>query len=74
MLDVYEALLSTRPYLAGSEFSLADLSHLPYTQYLLNAGVTAPFLDGRRPHVKAWWERCSGRHAWQQVLAAAAAK
>ncbi|NP_001295659.1 glutathione S-transferase F9-like [Jatropha curcas] len=34
VLDIYEDRLSKSKYLAGEFFSLADLSHLPFTQYL----------------------------------------
>ncbi|KAF5940658.1 hypothetical protein HYC85_021825 [Camellia sinensis] len=35
VLDIYEDRLSKSKYLAGDFFSLADLSHLPFTQYLV---------------------------------------
>ncbi|KAF8007748.1 hypothetical protein BT93_K1672 [Corymbia citriodora subsp. variegata] len=35
VLDIYEERLSKSKYLAGDFFSLADLSHLPFTQYLM---------------------------------------
>lgn len=62
VLDVYEGILATRPYLAGLTFSMADLSHLPYGSLLHEAGFSEPF--DRRPHVKAWWARLVGRAAW----------
>ncbi|KAB2041111.1 hypothetical protein ERO13_D02G110901v2 [Gossypium hirsutum] len=31
VLDIYEERLSKNKYLAGNFFSLADLSHLPFT-------------------------------------------
>lgn len=37
VLDVYEKRLGESRFLAGDEFSLADLSHLPNTQYLVSA-------------------------------------
>eukprot|EP00898_Chlorokybus_atmophyticus_P007734 jgi/Chlat1/7962/Chrsp69S07395 len=67
VLDIYEAHFAEtgNQYLAGNKYSLADLSHLPYTAYLFacNSGD----LITSRPHVKAWWERISSRPAWQKV-------
>ncbi|GFQ08002.1 glutathione s-transferase parb [Phtheirospermum japonicum] len=37
VLDVYDKRLGESRYLAGDEFSLADLSHLPNSEYLVNA-------------------------------------
>ena len=51
--------------LAGDEFTLADLSHLPYTDLLLKTEAGAGFL--RRPHLKAWWERISMRPSWLKI-------
>lgn len=67
VLDVYEGVLSKQQYLTGDSFTLADLSHLPYTGYLLLAGVTEPF--DRHPAVKAWVERISSRPIWQKLAA-----
>lgn len=68
VLDVYEAILSKQPYLTGQEFTLADLSHLPYTEYVLKVGVTEPF--DKHPAVKAWWERISSRPTWKKLTGA----
>lgn len=65
-LDVYEQHLEGRAYLVGASFSLADLTHLPYTELLKRAGVFDELI-GRRPNVKAWWERISARQAWKRV-------
>ncbi|CAM6114461.1 unnamed protein product [Calypogeia fissa] len=66
VLDVYEAHLAKSKYLAGDFFSLADLSHLPYTHYLINFGKKGEVFD-KRPHVKAWWTEISSRPAWKKV-------
>ena len=68
VLDGYEARLAKQPYLAGQDFSQADLNHLSYMHALVHmAKVTEP-LD-KRPAVKAWWERCSSRPSWVKVTA-----
>ncbi|KAL5721623.1 glutathione transferase [Ranunculus cassubicifolius] len=53
VLDIYEERLSKSKYLAGNFFSLADLSHLHYTDYLC---------------VSAWWDDITNRPAWKKVL------
>lgn len=67
VLDVYEAHLTTNEYLAGDFFSLADLSHLPYTHYLINVAQCGDAITCR-PHVNAWWEKISSRPSWKKVL------
>ncbi|XP_026663569.2 glutathione S-transferase 3-like, partial [Phoenix dactylifera] len=65
VLDVYEERLSKNKYLAGGEFTLADLNHMPYTYFLLRtpqADLVTP-----RPHVLAWWEDISSRPAWKKT-------
>lgn len=62
---MYEAHLSKNQYLAGDEFTLADLSHLPYTDLLLQTDAGKGFL--RRAHLKAWWERISSRPSWLKI-------
>ncbi|KAL6615305.1 hypothetical protein ACP70R_037575 [Stipagrostis hirtigluma subsp. patula] len=59
VLDVYEERLSKNKYLAGDFFSLADLSHFPYTFYFMTTSH-ASLLDAY-PNVKAWWERVMER-------------
>jgi len=66
VLDIYEERLSKSKYLAGDFFSLADLQHLPYTHYLVNACGKGHLISSRT-HVKAWWEDISSRPAWKKV-------
>ncbi|KAG9439468.1 hypothetical protein H6P81_019633 [Aristolochia fimbriata] len=66
-LDVYEERLSKSKYLGGDFFSLADLSHVPLTHYLVN-GTNKAYLIKDRKHVNAWWEDISGRPSWKKVL------
>ncbi|KAG0610922.1 hypothetical protein M758_7G101800 [Ceratodon purpureus] len=69
-LDVYEAHLAKSKFLAGDFFSLADLSHLPYTNLLVYAAGKSDLITSR-PHVSAWWDAISQRPAFQKVLAMA---
>ncbi|KAJ8753461.1 hypothetical protein K2173_019860 [Erythroxylum novogranatense] len=67
VLDVYEERLSKSKYLAGDSFSLADLSHLPFTQYLVGP-MQKEYLIRERKHVSAWWDDISNRPSWKKVL------
>ena len=67
VLDVYEEHLSKNKYLAGDFFSMADLSHLPLTHYLVNVAKRGKGVTSRK-HVNAWWEDISSRPAWKKVL------
>ncbi|KAI3824625.1 hypothetical protein L1987_06089 [Smallanthus sonchifolius] len=67
VLDVYEDRLSKSKYLAGDFFSLADLSHLPFTNYLVGP-VGKGYMIKERKHVSAWWDDISTRPSWLKVL------
>jgi len=66
VLDVVDRALMTQAYLAGDTFSLADISWLPYLQYL--AATPHGTLLTERPHVKSWWQRISTRPSWKKVV------
>ncbi|XP_030538614.1 glutathione S-transferase F9-like [Rhodamnia argentea] len=67
VLDVYEERLSKSKYLAGDFVSLADLSHLPFTQYLVGK-VGKEYLIRDRKHVSSWWDDISSRPSWKKVV------
>ncbi|KAL0918580.1 hypothetical protein M5K25_010596 [Dendrobium thyrsiflorum] len=67
VLDIYEKQLAETKYLAGDEFTLADLNHLPYL-YALSKTAHAGLLTSR-PHVSAWWEDISARPSWKKAIA-----
>ncbi|KAG6862130.1 hypothetical protein C0991_011546, partial [Blastosporella zonata] len=49
-LDAYDVILSKQKYVAGDEFTLADLFHLPYG-WLLAAAGSQILYDESRPNV-----------------------
>ncbi|KAL5731584.1 glutathione transferase [Ranunculus cassubicifolius] len=67
VLDIYEDRLSKSKYLAGDFYSLADLSHLPFTHYLVN-DMGKDYMIRDRKHVSAWWDDITSRPAWKKVL------
>ncbi|XVE72333.1 hypothetical protein DITRI_Ditri11bG0031300 [Diplodiscus trichospermus] len=67
VLDIYDERLSKSKYLAGDFISLADLSHLPFTQYLVGP-IGKEYMVRSRKRVSAWWDDISSRPSWQKVL------
>ncbi|CAK5274647.1 unnamed protein product [Mycena citricolor] len=63
-LDVYEKILSSQKYLAGSTLTIADLIHLPWLYGLGHAKFDA--FTGR-PSVTRWYEDISARESWKSV-------
>ncbi|OIV99011.1 hypothetical protein TanjilG_29414 [Lupinus angustifolius] len=68
VLDVYDKRLGETRFLAGDEFSLADLSHLPNTQYLLGTETGELFTSDARKNVSRWWNEISTRDSWKKVV------
>ncbi|KAK6939023.1 Glutathione S-transferase, C-terminal [Dillenia turbinata] len=68
VLDVYEKRLEESRFLAGEEFTLADLSHLPNAQYLVHATDRARGLFTEKKNVWRWWGEISGRESWKKVV------
>lgn len=64
-LDVAEKTLAKQEHFAGKAFTLADISWMPYVQYLFAA--ESGDLITSRPGVRAWWERVSTRPSWKKV-------
>jgi glutathione S-transferase len=61
--DVLEAHLSTRPFLAGERFTVADIN----VASVLAWASAAPALMAAHPNVAAWIKRCQERPAQQKV-------
>lgn len=67
VLDVYDRVLSTRDYVAGDNFSIADISHVSYAHYLVEvAGLKEPFEN--HPYVNNWYKRLTTRPSWKNAL------
>lgn len=67
VLDIYESRLAQSKYLGGETFSLADLHHLPGTQFLFGTQVKKLFDE--RPHVSAWCQDILARPSWEKAIA-----
>ncbi|XP_020574193.1 glutathione S-transferase F12-like [Phalaenopsis equestris] len=67
VLKVYDQRLADNTFLAGNKFTLADLSHLPNAQLLMQIDQTRETFS-KHAHVKRWWDQISQRESWQKVL------
>ncbi|CAE7051139.1 unnamed protein product [Rhizoctonia solani] len=65
-MEGYERILSKQKYLAGDNFTLADLFHLPYGNFVNQ--IDSEIL-GSKPSVKRWWDDISSRPSWVAALA-----
>ncbi|XP_072957174.1 glutathione S-transferase F11-like [Typha angustifolia] len=68
VLDIYDRRLGENEYLAGDEFTLADLSHLPNTHYLVTRSERGRKLFTSRKNVHRWWRAISTRPPWKKVI------
>ncbi|KAJ4837476.1 hypothetical protein Tsubulata_013190 [Turnera subulata] len=68
ILDVYEARLKQCKYLAGEDFTLADLHHTPTVSYLVQIPSSRKLIDSH-PHVSSWVADITTGPAWAKVLA-----
>jgi len=64
-LNVADKHLTKNAYFAGEHFSLADITWMPYVDYLFAAKLDNLIND--RDSMKAWWERVSHRPTWAKV-------
>lgn len=67
VFDVLEAALARQPYLAGDQFSLADLNFLPGLATLQKANESLVIEE--RPSCLAWMQRVTLRPSWKSVIA-----
>ncbi|KAH8096466.1 hypothetical protein SO694_00009565 [Aureococcus anophagefferens] len=62
VLDVVEALLEGKTYMAGPKFTMADISYMPYFHQFDALGIAE--LRDDRPNLKAWWATVSTMPNW----------
>ena len=63
-LDWLETELATRPWFAGDDFTAADVM----MSFPIEASRSRGGLDGTRPHLIDWLERCHARPAYGRAL------
>ena len=64
LLADMEASLSREPWLAGNDFSLADIGYAPYIRRLQD--LQLQFLWDKRPHIPAWFAQVAKRPGYRQ--------
>jgi glutathione S-transferase len=62
---VMDKQLAKTPYLAGAEFSLADITFMPYFDYAMMTSAKETL--SKFPHVMTWWNRVSERPSWRKA-------
>jgi len=67
-LDDMEATLSESKWLIGDQYTLADVSVIPYVFRLENACMDAFWRDGRRPHVERWINDMKARPSFDTAV------
>lgn len=71
-LDLLDQVLAERPYIAGDEYTIADMAIWPWYGRLVRGEMyqnSAEFLDAKSyPHVKEWADRINNRPGVQNGL------
>jgi glutathione S-transferase len=63
IVAILDTHLANNQYFAGNQFTLADITYLPYTENLIRAGLADLLLS--KANFAAWWKRCSERPSWK---------
>jgi glutathione S-transferase len=63
---VMEKQLTKNTFLAGDEFTIADICFMPYLEYAMGTPVKDQM--SKFPHVTAWWNRISERPTWHKAV------
>lgn len=69
ILGLLDARLASQPFMAGEEFTIADIAHFGWMWRIQFPGLT---LDGR-PNLSRWYQAVAARPAVQQAIAKAEA-
>ncbi len=69
ILGLLDARLASKPFMAGEEFTIADIAHFGWMWRIQFPGLT---LDGR-PNLSRWYQAVAARPAVQQAIAKAEA-
>ena len=66
-LDVLDAMLEGKTYFVAEEFTLADLTFLPYVARFGDLKIGDMLAS--RENVAAWYARCADRPSWKYAMA-----
>ncbi|KAK7058153.1 glutathione S-transferase [Favolaschia claudopus] len=65
-LDAYEIILARHRFLAGDDFTLADLFHYYVVQFLELASID--IVKDKGPNVTRWWNELLSRPSWIKLI------
>ena len=65
LFDVYDQKLAASPYVAGDEYTIADIAAFPWLRNTDFLGIDI----STRPHVKAWVDKITAREAVKRAYA-----
>ena len=57
--NIIDEILTRQEYLAGNDYSLVDIYHIPLVERLFSCGDGD--LISKKANVNAWWQRCLSR-------------
>lgn len=63
--EVMNKHLADNQFMAGSIFSIADISFMPYIEYLAVCEALEPIT--KRAHTARWWNEISARPSWKKA-------
>jgi len=66
-LSVADKHLASHKFFAGEHFTYADVSWLPYLQYLVDKVEGYAHIFEGYPNVKRWWHEATSRPSWKKV-------
>jgi glutathione S-transferase len=64
-LGIMDKQLASHPFIAGSTFTLGDITFMPYIEY--GMGTPAKDVFAKHSHVAAWWNKISEKPAWRKI-------
>jgi glutathione S-transferase len=65
IVAILDKHLAKGPHFAGDQFTLADISYMPYTEYAMQTSAKDLLLS--HTNFAAWWKRVSERPSWKKV-------
>ena len=68
MLDQMEHALAAGPWLAGREYSLADIAMAPFINRIEILKRPEMLSASRRPRLGEWWQRVQARPAYKEAM------
>ncbi len=68
LLADIDAALENGPWLAGNDFSLADIGYAPYITRVDHLELRGLY-EGRHPRIHGWYDRLKARAGYQEALA-----